>query len=811
MRTRIVSYTGLGLVAVALLVFTGTAHAATRDWDGGSFFTGQDWFDPANWNPDGAPVSNDDLTISGSGVQINAAADVTTDANGSISLNGRDTFLNNVFVGTTANGPGTLTINGGSLSANDLLIDGVGSSFNFIDGQNPSTFALSSLANLTVSNGAATQIGNSSIFSSPNLRVSNATTVNSGASLTIDSGTLTTDTLAADGTNTQFTLNNNGSLNGVISDPVTFQTRLASITASNGAAMEFGAAGQQFFGFTNSQSVSIESGASFTIRNGDLTTDTLILDGPNTQFTAANSSIRSNNFFGPGTGTGLNIAVSNGASLTLDNTGSGFFSSLDFDTATFGTNTSLTINEAQAFGTSMTFDNANANIMLMGTANSFFGGISVQDLTASNTTSVSITGNQFSFVAIFGTLTIESGSSVTIDVPGTTLGNIVLDGGTLIVPNGFILNDDTAANISLSGNGTVQGPVFGGPLATIQTTGTLDMGDPNSFLGFNFLGTLGVGAATVTLHSAGFANLGALTTINGGTLNAANGIALGTGDNLVAGSTVNAKIAAAFGSAIRATGNLTLGDANSLVGFASDGELYVGANTVTINDRNEAVLGTLTELGDAATPASPGTLTAANGFLLEQGKNLVGYGTVNGDFINQGFVEAIGPDPSDEIIFNGTLTGIGSFAGTIMINSIFAPGNSPGKIEVTGDVTLGDSAVLQMELGGRTLGSDYDHLDITGQLAVDGTLELLLIDGFTPGMGDTFDLLDFASVTGTFDQIDLPTLGNGFFFNTSSLLTTGTISVVPEPSTAGLLLLLTAATLYKRRRNCPRVITPFLI
>ena len=223
------------------------------------------------------------------------------------------------------------------------------------------------------------------------------------------------------------------------------------------------------------------------------------------------------------------------------------------------------------------------------------------------------------------------------------------------------------------------------------------------------------------------------------------------------------------------------------------------ANTVTLHDRNEAVLGTLTEIGDANTPASPGTLDAPNGFLLEQGKNLIGYGTVNGTFINQGFVEGVGPDPSDGITFNNTVSGIGSFAGNILFNNIFSPGNSPGEVTVTGDVTLSDSAILQLELGGLTMGSQYDHLDITGTLTADGTLNLLLINGFTPKMGDTFDLLDFASLIGAFDQINLPTLDNGLFFETSSLLTTGTISVVPEPGTAGLFVLLTLTALAKRR------------
>ena len=81
----------------------------------------------------------------------------------------------------------------------------------------------------------------------------------------------------------------------------------------------------------------------------------------------------------------------------------------------------------------------------------------------------------------------------------------------------------------------------------------------------------------------GFANLGVLTTVSGGTLSAANGVSLGVGDNLSGNGTVSGKVAAAFGSTIAATGNLTVGDSGSFAGFSSDGELYTDVHTVTLN------------------------------------------------------------------------------------------------------------------------------------------------------------------------------------------------------------------------------------
>ena len=151
----------------------------------------------------------------------------------------------------------------------------------------------------------------------------------------------------------------------------------------------------------------------------------------------------------------------------------------------------------------------------------------------------------------------------------------------------------------------------------MANTANVSLGDSTSYTGFNHAGTLTVGSNTVTLNSAGFANLGVLTTLGGGTLTAPNGVSIGTGCNLVGSGAVNGKIAAGYGSTINATGNLTLGDSTSPVGFVSNGELYTNANTVTLNsfnaanNQNAVVLGSLTQVDG-------GSLVAPNGILLGQ-------------------------------------------------------------------------------------------------------------------------------------------------------------------------------------------------
>ena len=190
---------------------------------------------------------------------------------------------------------------------------------------------------------------------------------------------------------------------------------------------------------------------------------------------------------------------------------------------------------------------------------------------------------------------------------------------------GQSLNSDLALNSGevLSGYGAVSGDISGVTDSQINVTaGNFVLGKSSSPTGFNFNGTLSIGNNTVTLYDSNLAELGLMTTMTGGTLNAANGVALGSGDVLSGDGTVNASISGAAGSQISASGNLYLGKPTSSTGFISDGTLSIGNNTVTLYDSNAAELGLMTTM-------TGGTLIAANGVALGSSDVLSGYGTVD--------------------------------------------------------------------------------------------------------------------------------------------------------------------------------------
>ncbi len=104
-----------------------------------------------------------------------------------------------------------------------------------------------------------------------------------------------------------------------------------------------------------------------------------------------------------------------------------------------------------------------------------------------------------------------------------------------------------------------------------------------------------------------------------------------------------------------------------------------------------------------------------------------------------------------------------------------APGRSLGAMQVQGDLTLATGSV-ELELGGTAAGQ-FDRVAVTGALNAGGSLTLLLVNGFSPAAGQSFDVLDFTSSTGVFTALNLPTLTSGLSWNTSQLLSTGVLSV----------------------------------
>jgi autotransporter-associated beta strand protein len=424
------------------------------------------------------------------------------------------------------------------------------------------------------------------------------------------------------------------------------------------------------------------------------------------------------------------------------------------------------------------------------------GGLAIATDTAIGTGQLGVSGNTTTLEAI-GSRTLPNtlfiGSGVTFQGSGNF--NFTDATAKQLFPNASITHNSTGATV-------VAGKFSVDAMAQVTVnSGSLALGDGAVVNGFTSAGPITVNGGTLSLNSLNFINLPTVT-LAGGTLNVPNGYAIPLGAVLQGTGAVTGRLATANGSTIIASGNLTLGDAAHPAGVNLDGEIYTNNNTVTLDDSNQAVLGSLTDVGTATLD---GTLVSPNGLVLNFGRNLVGRGQIQS---NNTLADAVivngdvnGDSLSTPLVFTGYVKGVGTF-NNVAFSGTFSPGLSPTLLTV-GNTVLLPSNLLDMELGGLNRGSQYDAIDVmaSNTLALDGTLQVSLINAFNPALGNQFDLFN-GTTTGVFSNIVLPPLSVGLVWDTSLLYSQGIIQVVnaiPEPGALGMACVVGLAMLWRRR------------
>ena len=190
-----------------------------------------------------------------------------------------------------------------------------------------------------------------------------------------------------------------------------------------------------------------------------------------------------------------------------------------------------------------------------------------------------------------------------------------------------------------------------------------------------------------------------------------------------------------------------------------------------------AAEGSLSLVDDTMTFPGDGNGATDDGLVNLGTMNLIN-ATIDGDVRSPGGTTV---NVAGTATFNGLFKGAAGFSGTnneVVFNGGYEPGDSPAVVSFGGDLTLGDSNVLTMELGGPEAGAGYDQLDVSGALTLAGTLEVTLLSPFLPAGGQSFQLFESGSIGGSFDTVLLPALGGGLTWDASQLEVDGSISVV---------------------------------
>jgi hypothetical protein len=172
-----------------------------------------------------------------------------------------------------------------------------------------------------------------------------------------------------------------------------------------------------------------------------------------------------------------------------------------------------------------------------------------------------------------------------------------------------------------------------------------------------------------------------------------------------------------------------------------------------------------------------GTVTIQSGTLFLNGTytQLAGSTVLNG-----GALQAAAPGTIN--IQAGTLSGFGNLTANLVNSGAASPGGQadPGLLNVIGSSTTQDpnNASLNFRIGGRTPGTDFDKLAVTGNAVLGGTLNVSLIGGFTPVAGDSFSIATFGSGAGSFGVTNLPPLPGGLTWNVQYTPTSLTLGVL---------------------------------
>ncbi|MCF7848391.1 MAG: PEP-CTERM sorting domain-containing protein [Kiritimatiellales bacterium] len=243
---------------------------------------------------------------------------------------------------------------------------------------------------------------------------------------------------------------------------------------------------------------------------------------------------------------------------------------------------------------------------------------------------------------------------------------------------------------------------------------------------------------------------------------------------------------------------------NNTVTVAGAGSVWHNTGTLQVGAVDNAG-NTLAVTNGGTVSATGVTVNSNNSVHVQAGGSLL----LNGDFnasqggtfdLSGGTLAVTGQLSGLSVLSAGSRLETPDVLGDLTVLGTFAPGKSPADSLLNGELNLASNAVLEMEIGGLILGTEYDRLTVTGEAKLDGTLSVLLLNGFAPSYGDTFDLFNWdGGTSNTFAGMALPTLSGGLDWDASNLYSDGSLSVIPEPATMSLLGLSSLGLFWMRR------------
>jgi autotransporter-associated beta strand protein len=516
---------------------------------------------------------------------------------------------------------------------------------------------------------------------------------------------------------------------------------------------------------------------------------TLTLSGNNSgaaggvRVTAGTVNVISANALGTGT-------------LTLDGAGGGINNTSGAAVTNLGNNAVVWDGNSGTGFTFGTSESTSLNNLNLGTGTVTAGTARTMTFAGSGTT------------LTMGTLdsTTTSASDITFTINGA--GNTLVLGGYKI-RSGISTTAPAARNDSLAGTAdlTINGAIIDGNAYAnglkIKGTGTTTFSGNNTYTGLTDLTAgsyLKLGSSTALGSTAGVTSVssGSLLDLNGQTI-AETLNYTGTGGllNSAAGAaTVSGVVDISSGMTVNTTGDITL--SGKLTGSSNKNLTKSGAGTLKFSAGNSDFAGTSTVAGGTLLVTSAGNVSTSSS-IVNNGGTLRVNGTAGGVTVNIG----------------GSLGGSGT-VGTTTVAGTLTPGNSPGVLNVNGNLTMASGGNMIWELFANTATQAspavFDQVLVSGALAFAGNNGITLNFGTTAAgstvswsdsfwsSNQSFLIYDVAGSTTGFSNLSLLNTSFNDANNVALAASQGSFSVsqlgndvflnynaIPEPSTGSML------------------------
>jgi fibronectin-binding autotransporter adhesin len=401
-----------------------------------------------------------------------------------------------------------------------------------------------------------------------------------------------------------------------------------------------------------------------------------------------------------------------------------------------------------------------------------------------------------------GAYQILSGSS-------NALANLAGNAGSLALTNATTLNTVAASGFTNTGTVTtagtganalnVTGNIFNTSPGVVNLNGS---GDKMTATGqFTNTGAVNLNGNNASVSSFGLDNQSGGTVTLAGNGNGVSSTGAASNEGTIAWNGTNGSVSSTGNFTNAASGIMTVeGTGNEL--FTNGNLLNSGGITIGNGGIVTAALGV----------SQSGTVTInANGQLT------VGSG---GEYDQTGGTTAVNTSGTLSaptiLLQGGTLTGGGTIEGNLTVaGGTLNPGD-PQTIDVIGNYDQTLLGILDIDLAGPLASPSADQVHVTGNVILNGTLDLTLESGFDAALGAQFNIINWTgSETANFSSFNNRifdgnrTFQEVFNGNQVDLVVVSTVApTAPEPSTLAMLfcaMLMGAGITWRIRRREIRI------